>query len=161
VQLFISKLQLFNDNLNKFQTLAGAALIRFTKTEIMILKTIPILRIFDIAKAKEFYIDWLGFEITFEHPPIAIGVEPNTPYYIGVKKDDIKFHLSEHHGDSVPGIRVFIICTGIEKYLAELQSRPYKYYRPSVQETFYGAKEMTVQDPFGNKLSFNEYISKE
>lgn len=122
----------------------------------MIQKTIPILRIFDVAKAKEFYLDWLGFEISFEHQ-----FEPNTPYYIGIKKDDIEFHLSEHHGDSVPGIRVFIICTGIEKYLAELQSRPYKYYRPSVQETFYDTKEMMVQDPFGNRLSFNEYLSEE
>ena len=122
----------------------------------MLLKTIPILRIFDVPKAKEFYIDWLGFEISFEHQ-----FEPNTPYYIGIKKDDIEFHLSEHHGDSVPGIRVFIICNEIEKYLAELQSRPYKYYRPGIQETFYGTKEMVVQDPFGNKLSFNEYIRRE
>jgi uncharacterized glyoxalase superfamily protein PhnB len=119
----------------------------------MIQKTIPILRIFDVAKAKEFYIDWLGFEIEWEHQ-----FEPGTPYYIGIKKDDIQFHLSEHHGDSVPGVRVFIVSTELEKYFAGLQSRPYKYYRPSIQETFYGCREMTVQDPFGNKLSFNEYI---
>lgn len=29
--------------------------------------TIPILRIFDYQKAIEFYIDWLGFEIVWEH----------------------------------------------------------------------------------------------
>lgn len=117
----------------------------------MLQKTIPILRIFDVAKAKEFYLDWLGFEVTFEHQ-----FEPNTPYYIGIKKDEIELHLSEHHGDSVPGVKVFIVCTEIEKFHASL--KPYKYYRPSVQDAFYGAKEMTVQDPFGNKLSFNEYI---
>lgn len=109
---------------------------------------------FDVVKAKEFYINWLGFEITFEHQ-----FEPDTPYYIGIKKDEIEFHLSEHHGDSVPGVRVFITCTEIEKYCEELKAKNYKYYRPSVQETFYGTKEMTVQDPFGNKLSFNEYIA--
>jgi uncharacterized glyoxalase superfamily protein PhnB len=80
------------------------------------------------------------------------------PYYFGIKKDNIEIHLSEHHGDSTPGTRVFIICTEIEKYFAELQSRPYKYYRPGVQQTFYGSKEMMIQDPFGNKLSFNEYM---
>jgi len=47
----------------------------------MLQKNIPILRIFDVAKAKEFYIDWLGFEIEWEHQ-----FEPNTPYYIGIKK---------------------------------------------------------------------------
>ena len=30
-------------------------------------KNISILRIIDVAKAKEFYIDWLGFKNEFEH----------------------------------------------------------------------------------------------
>jgi catechol 2,3-dioxygenase-like lactoylglutathione lyase family enzyme len=120
----------------------------------MLLKNIPILRIFDVDKAKDFYINWLGFTIDFEHQ-----FDPTAPYYFGIKKDDIQLHLSEHHGDSVPGVKVFIVCNEIEKYLAGLQSRPYKYYRPGIQETFYGCKEMVVQDPFGNKLSFNEYIN--
>ncbi|MEP7229033.1 MAG: glyoxalase superfamily protein [Ginsengibacter sp.] len=30
-------------------------------------KVIPILRIFDHKKAIEFYIDWLGFKIDWEH----------------------------------------------------------------------------------------------
>jgi catechol 2,3-dioxygenase-like lactoylglutathione lyase family enzyme len=120
----------------------------------MIEKTIPILRIFDVAKAKEFYIDWLGFEVEWEHQ-----FEPDTPYYIGIRKDNIQLHLSEHHGDSVPGVRIFIECTEIEKFHESL--KPYKYYRPSVEKTFYGTMEMVVQDPFGNKLSFNEYIDAE
>lgn len=100
-----------------------------------------------MQKAKEFYID-----------PIAIGVEPDTPYYIGIKKDEIEFHLSEHHGDSVPGLRVFIVCNNLKQYHASL--KPYKYYRPSVEKTFYNAWEMQVQDPFGNKLSFKEYLQQ-
>lgn len=119
----------------------------------MLLKNIPILRIFDVAKAKEFYIDWLGFKIDFEHQ-----FEENTPYYIGISRDDIQLHLSEHHGDATPGSKVFIICDKIKTFHEELQSRPYKYYHPGLCETFYGALEMSVQDPFGNRLSFNEYI---
>lgn len=30
-------------------------------------KTIPILRIFDLPKAKEFYVDFLGFAVDWEH----------------------------------------------------------------------------------------------
>jgi catechol 2,3-dioxygenase-like lactoylglutathione lyase family enzyme len=119
----------------------------------MLLQNIPVIRIFDVAKAKEFYINWLGFEIEWEHQ-----FEPEIPFYFGIKRDDIQLHLSEHHGDSVPSVKVFIVCNEIEKYFAELQSRPYKYYRPGIQETFYGTKLMVVQDPFGNKLSFNEYL---
>jgi uncharacterized glyoxalase superfamily protein PhnB len=122
----------------------------------MLQKTIPILRMFDVEKAKEFYINWLGFKIEFEHQ-----FEENTPYYIGITKDDIKIHLSEHYGDATPGSKVFIVCNEIEKYYAELQSRPYKYYRPGLEKTFYGTLEISVQDPFGNKLSFNEYIKEE
>jgi catechol 2,3-dioxygenase-like lactoylglutathione lyase family enzyme len=116
-------------------------------------KIIPILRIFDVAKAKEFYIDWLGFTIGFEHQ-----FEPNAPYYFGIYKDDIELHLSEHYGDGTPGSNVFIVCNEIEKYFAELQSRPYKYYRPNIINTFYNTKSIIIQDPFGNKLSFNEYL---
>jgi catechol 2,3-dioxygenase-like lactoylglutathione lyase family enzyme len=104
-----------------------------------------------VAKAKEFYIDWLGFEIEWEHQ-----FEPNFPYYIGLKKDDIQLHLSEHHGYSVPGVTIYIVCTEVEKFHNSL--KPYKYYRPSVEKTFYNTLLMTVQDPFGNKLCFNEEI---
>ena len=121
----------------------------------MLRKAIPILRMFDVAKAKEFYIDWLGFTIEFEHQ-----FEENTPYYIGIKRDNIEIHLSEHYGDATPGSKVFIICDEIEKYYNELQGRPYKYYRPCLEKAFYGALEFSVQDPFGNKISFNEYIKE-
>ena len=120
----------------------------------MLLKNIPILRIFDVVKAKEFYVDWLGFTIEWEHQ-----FEDNMPYYICVSKDDIQLHLSEHHGDATPGSKVFITCNEIEKYHAELQSRPYKYYRPGLEKTFYGSLCIDVHDPFGNRLSFNEYIT--
>jgi len=119
----------------------------------MLQKNIPILRIFDAAKAKEFYIYWLGFTLEWEHV-----FEPGMPVYMGIKKDEIEIHLSEHHGDATPGSRVFIVCNEIEKFYTDLKSRPYKYYHPGLEKTFYGSLEVEVQDPFGNRLSFNEYI---
>jgi len=117
----------------------------------MLLKNIPILRIFDVAKAKEFYIDWLGFTIEWEHQ-----FEENMPYYICVSKDDIQLHLSEHHGDATPGGKVFIVCNEIEKYYAALQSRPYKYYRPGLEKTFYGATEFSIADNNNYMITFAE-----
>ena len=116
-------------------------------------KVIPTLRIFDYKKAIEFYIDWLGFSIAWEH-----RFEENTPVYMEVVKDGITFHLSEHHGDGTPGTHVFVWCTGLKEYHKELIDKKYKYNRPGLEETFYGAWEVTVYDPFGNKLSFNEKI---
>ena len=116
-------------------------------------RVIPIIRIFDYKKAIEFYVEWLGFKIEWEHT-----FEENTPVYMEVVKDGITLHLSEHHGDASPGARVFIWCTGLKEYHKELIDKKYKYNRPGLEETFYGSWEVTVYDPFGNKLSFNEKI---
>jgi len=114
-------------------------------------KTIPILRIFDYRKAVEFYKDWLGFEIVWEH-----YFEEGAPVYMEVAKDGLTLHLSEHHGDGTPGTRIFIWCTGLKTYHEELLARQYKYNRPGFEETFYGSWSVMVDDPFGNKLVFNE-----
>lgn len=115
----------------------------------------PILRIFDVAKAKEFYIDWLEFKLEWEH-----SFEENFPVYMEVSKDDIKIHLTEHHGDATPGSGIFITCTDITAYCEKLKTKNYKFYKPAVKKTFYNALCMSVTDPFGNRLSFNEYCKE-
>lgn len=118
-------------------------------------KTIPILRIFDYKKAIEFYIDWLGFKSDWEHT-----FEDNMPVYMQISKDGLYLNLSEHHGDSTPGQRVFIECTGLKEYHKELIEKNYKYNKPGLEKAFYNAWSMEVIDPFGNKLTFNESIEK-
>ena len=61
--------------------------------------TIPILRIFSIEKAKEFYVDFLGFKVDWEH-----RFNEDAPVYMQVSRGDLVLHLSEHHGDSSPGL---------------------------------------------------------
>ena len=114
-------------------------------------QTIPVLRIFDYPKAVEFYINWLGFSIDWEHV-----FEKDTPIYMQVSRGNITLHLSEHVGDATPGSKVFFWCTELKAFFDELQSKPYKYYRPGFNETFFGSWEVGVIDPFGNRLSFNE-----
>ncbi len=118
-------------------------------------KVIPVLRIFDYAKALEFYRDWLGFKIEWEHT-----FEENFPVYMEAVKDGITFHLSEHHGDGTPGTHVFIWCKGVKEYHEELINKKYKYNKPSLEKTFYGALSFAVNDPFNNKISFNEKIEE-
>ena len=119
----------------------------------MLQSIIPILRIFDVAKAKEFYIEWLEFKLEWEHM-----FEENFPVYMELSKENIKIHLSEHHGDATPGSAIFITCTNVEEYCKKLQDKNYKFYKPAVKKTFYNALCMSVTDPFGNRLSFNENI---
>ncbi|MBD0332096.1 MAG: VOC family protein [Chitinophagaceae bacterium] len=114
-------------------------------------KTIPILRIFDYQRAVEFYIHWLGLTIDWEH-----RFEPNTPTYLQVSGSGLTLHLSEHHGDSTPGQKLFFECTGLKEYHQQLLEKQYKYNRPGLEETFYNTWCVEVIDPFGNTLSFNQ-----
>ncbi|MCH9807294.1 MAG: VOC family protein [Alphaproteobacteria bacterium] len=114
---------------------------------------IPILRSFDESKAREFYCDFLGFEIDWEH-----RFEPGTPLYMQVSRDGVALHISEHHGDASPGSTVRIHVDDIDVLHRELSEKQYKYARPGVQEQPWGMREMTVNDPFGNKVIFAQEL---
>lgn len=115
------------------------------------LATIPILRIFDVAKAREFYLDFLGFKLDWEH-----RFEPGLPLYMQISLGDLVLHLSEHHGDACPGSTVFIRLKGLEAYQQGLLAKNYGYARPGIEIAPWNAKLMQVHDPFGNRLRFNE-----
>lgn len=117
-------------------------------------KTIPILRIFDVEKAKDFYVGYLGFAVDWEH-----HFEENTPAYIQVSRAGLTLHLSEHHGDACPGSTVFVWMTGIEEFHRELSAKEYKYLRPGLETTFYNSKSVEVIDPFGNRIRFYEDLN--
>ncbi len=116
-------------------------------------QAIPILRIFDVAKAREFYLDWLQFDVVFEH---RFG--DDFPLYTEIARDGCVLHLSEHHGDSVPGVRVYVRMTGLAAWHTELLERPYRYQHPELQAQDWGALEMHLTDPFGNRLTFAERV---
>ena len=117
-------------------------------------KTTPILRIFDEAKAKEFYIDFLGFRIDWEH-----RFEESFPIYMQISKDGCIIHLSEHHGDCNPGAAMRIETNELEAFQQELLAKGYKYARPGIEEMPWGSRDMSVTDPFGNRLTFTSAIS--
>lgn len=117
-------------------------------------QTIPIFRIFDVAKAREFYVGFLGFAVDWEH-----HFDEKSPAYLQVSRDGLTLHLSEHHGDCCPGSTVFVWMTGIDEYAREINGRGYGFNRPAVESTFYGAKCLEVIDPFGNRIRFNERIA--
>ncbi|CAN5505301.1 glyoxalase superfamily protein [soil metagenome] len=113
---------------------------------------VPILRSFDEAKAKEFYIDWLGFKVDFEH-----RFEPDLPLYMGVSRGACVLHLSEHHGDATPGSAVRILVEELEAFHAELAAKHYKNGRPGLCDEEWG-REMTIHDGAGNKLIFYRHL---
>lgn len=111
---------------------------------------IPVMRSFDEAKMREFYCDFLGFSVLFEH-----RFEPHMPLYIGLARGKVVLHLSEHHGDASPGATVFVPMTGVRELNRELLDKQYRNNRPGIVEQPWGL-EMTVNDPFGNRIRFCE-----
>jgi uncharacterized glyoxalase superfamily protein PhnB len=110
---------------------------------------IPILRIFDEAKAREFYVDYLGFGIDWEH-----RFEPDSPLYMQASKNACVLHLSEHHGDATPGSAVRVHTDELDAFHQSLIAKKYKHYNPSIEDMPWGTRDMSVQDPFGNRLTF-------
>jgi len=113
-------------------------------------RVVPILRIFDVPRAKEFYLDYLGFGLDWEH-----RFEPGMPLYCQVSRAGIALHLSEHHGDGSPGVVVYVEVSGVRDYHAELHRKQYSYLRPGLHTDEIGTC-LEVIDPFGNRLRLNE-----
>ncbi len=112
---------------------------------------IPVLRIFDEAKAREFYVDWLGFTVDWEH---RFG--DNFPIYLQMSRGHCVIHLSEHHGDATPGAHLRVDCDDIDGFVSELSAKDYKYAKPGEpEEKPWGTREITLTDPFSNRLTFS------
>ena len=112
------------------------------------LRCSPILRIFDEARARAFYCDFLGFRVTFEHRFAA-----DMPLYMGIERGDLSLHLSEHHGDASPGATVFVTTAHLRRLHRELDEIRYPYNRPGLEELPWGL-QLEVTDPFGNRIRF-------
>jgi hypothetical protein len=120
---------------------------------------IPILRIFDRAKAHEFYLDYLGFTLDWEHPFHG----PRTgPTYTQISRGTLILHLSEHHGDGTPGQVVYIPATGVRELHAELQTKNSPFLNPGIDPSP-GDDQGTclnLLDPFGNTLRIDERTTR-
>jgi len=108
------------------------------------------LRIFSVEKAKEFYVGFLGFTFEWDH-----RFDENSPAYMQVSRDGLVLHLTEHHGDCCPGSAVFVEMEGLLAFHQELTAKDYRYLKPGICREPWGAS-VTVLDPFGNKILFNE-----
>jgi len=131
-----------------------AAERRFAVT-IQFQRVVPSFRIFSLEKAREFYLDFLGFKVDWEH-----RFEPDAPVFMRVSRDAIAFHLSEHHGDGTPGSIAYVYMTGVKELHRELSEKNYRYNRPGLQVQEWGMTELTVTDPFNNRITFGEPTEK-
>jgi hypothetical protein len=82
-------------------------------------------------------------------------VSGGAPLYMQLSRGDLLIHLSEHHGDASPGTTRFCSMHGIAAFYAELIGKNYRNNRLGLEKQGWGL-EVTVNDPFGNRLRFCE-----
>jgi catechol 2,3-dioxygenase-like lactoylglutathione lyase family enzyme len=114
---------------------------------------IPVLRVYDYTKTIEFYIDWLGAKIVWEH------TEANTPFYMQISLCGATINLSQHHGDCSPGALTLLEgCENLKSYQQQLLTKEYTFMKPGLEKVDWDPKtiKMTVIDPFYNRLIFTE-----
>ncbi|MCM3709601.1 glyoxalase superfamily protein [Sporosarcina luteola] len=111
----------------------------------------PIFRIFDIGKALAFYVDYLGFQMDWQHQ-----FAENMPFYFQISKNKTVLHLSEHHGDASPGSAIRIKMEDVRGYHAYLSEKDYCFANPGIENTPWGTLELRLIDPFSNRIIFYE-----
>lgn len=112
-------------------------------------ESIPVLRIFDAPRAFSFYGDYLGFRRDW---PENFG--DHEPVYAQVSRGRAKLHLSEHHGDASPGAAVLLTTPDVRSLEQELLQHT-SSVGPVVEQRPWGLS-LTVQDPFNNRLTFQQ-----
>ncbi|NHN31343.1 glyoxalase superfamily protein [Paenibacillus agricola] len=116
----------------------------------------PILRIFDVKKATEFYVDFLEFHLDWEHKFAA-----DMPLYMQISCDACVIHLSEHHGDCSPGAALRIKTEHIKALHTRLIGKAYTFAKPGLEATPWNTLELQVTDPFGNRIIYFEPLTEE
>lgn len=111
--------------------------------------TIPILRTFPGPEASRFYCEYLGFTVDWEH-----RFEEGMPLYRQISKDKAVLHLTEHHGDATPGSAVRIQIPDVRDLQHRLKESSLYPLRIGLAHESWG-DEITVPDPFGNRLIFH------
>ena len=113
----------------------------------------PLLRQFDEAQARAFYVDFLGFKVDWEH---RFG--DNFPLYQQVSLGACVLHLTGHHGDCSPGGAVRIPVADVatlQAFQQRLLAADYRHAKPGLEDTPWGTRELRLTDPSGNRLTFH------
>jgi extradiol dioxygenase family protein len=111
---------------------------------------VPILRMYDVAAAKRFYVDYLGCSIDWEDG------EGDRPVYLQVSRGSLVLHLSSHHDDGTPGSAVLVEVRGVDDLHAELAGKHYPFLNPGIEDGPGEGRTLQLIDPSSNRLRFYE-----
>ncbi|KGA96494.1 hypothetical protein AJ85_01020 [Alkalihalobacillus alcalophilus ATCC 27647 = CGMCC 1.3604] len=82
------------------------------------MSVIPVLRMYDLEKTKDFYLNYIGMRQDWEHQ-----YEETLPIYIQVSLGDVVLHLSEHFGDGAPGSVIRVGLKDLHGWYEEISKK--------------------------------------
>lgn len=113
--------------------------------------SIPVLRMFDEAQAKQFYLDYLGFEVDWES-----RFSPTAPLYLQIHLGAAILHLNGHATQETPASEVHIPVFGLQNFCDHLNGKKLGYPKAIAVDPRYQGRntDLNLCDPFGNFLVF-------
>ena len=115
--------------------------------------SIPVVRMLDETKARSFYVDYLGYQVDWEH---RFRDDPSSPLYMQIHHGESVLHLNGHAGSDTPVCEVRVPVRGLEQYCAYLRGKNAEFEKPQVVDPCYEGRktDMNIIDPSGNLLTF-------
>ena len=101
--------------------------------------SIPVLRMSEAA-AKAFYVNFLGFEIEWEH---RFEDSPESPLYMQIRLGQAVIHLNGHATPYTPPAEVRIPVRGVQVFCNHLRSIESKFPKLSAVDPRYSGKTRT------------------
>jgi hypothetical protein len=119
------------------------------------IKTTPVLRVFDYGSAIDFYVNWLGFTIDWEKKP------DEGPFRIQLSLKEITLHLVQYPDKGGPG--TWVLITGFKNmvpFRKIISLKSSKFPKPHLRQVpgEPNTLSMTVTDPFFNRIEFREVM---
>ena len=115
--------------------------------------SIPVLPMFDEARTRAFYVDFLGFGIEWEH---RFRESRASPLYMQIRLGGATLHLNGHAAPDAAPSEVRLPVQGIEALLKSLEERVPKGVDVELVDPR-GAgigTDLNLVDPSGNLLTF-------
>ena len=110
----------------------------------------PALPVKDVKKAIKFYVDNLHFSLMFVD-------NEESPYYAGIKRDNIELHLQWHdekEWDKVDRISLRFIVENLQELYKEFKPEGVFHLQTKLRKTAWGTEEFAFYDLYMNGLTF-------
>ena len=111
----------------------------------------PVIRILSYDEGVAYYVDWLGFKIDWEWREA-----PGKPVIIAISRDGVEIGLVEGE-DHPPNSWIKIKLEDLPSLVEELNAKRPGSVQP--EATFPYISQLSLDDPFGNHLVFEQPLS--